>query len=103
MSPAAVTCLIIILFFARNFIIGAIPLRLSSKGFKYVHVEIDGSVRELDQEEQSYLMMKFNGADGARPYIKSNYWQTTPDRKLHGFLERSRVPWWIQISEKPTR
>lgn len=79
------------------------PMRFSFKGFKYVHVENDGSVRELDKEEQDYLQEEFHPNDGARPYIKVNYWQRTPDKKLDGFLKRSRVPWWIKIEENAGR
>lgn len=73
------------------------PLRLPSAGFKYVYVEFDGTVRELDSDEQQYLQEEFHPNDGNRPYIKSNYWERTPDRKIHGFLKRNRVPWWISI------
>jgi hypothetical protein len=75
------------------------PMRLFSKGFKYVHVEKDGSVRELEKGEQDYLLEEFHPNDGARPYIKLNYWQRTPDKQFHGFLKRNRVPWWIKIKE----
>ncbi len=73
------------------------PLRLPSTGFVYVYVEEDGSVRELDTEEQLYLQEKFHPNDGDRPYIKSSYWQKTTDNKIDGFLKRIRVPWWITI------
>lgn len=75
----------------------AFPLRLPSQGFKFVYVKNDGSVRELDKEEQEYLNEEFHPNDGARPYIKVNYWEKTPDGKLHGFLLRNRVPWWRRI------
>ncbi len=75
-------------------------MRLLSKGFRYVHVEVDGSVRELSKDEQGYLLENFDPSDSARPYIKQNYWQRTPDNKIHGFLERSRVPWWIKIGKR---
>ena len=77
------------------------PMRLPSTGFKYVHVESDGSVRELEKDEQQYLLEGFHPNDGARPYVKSNYWQKTPDGKIHGFLRRILVPWWITI--KPSK
>lgn len=77
-------------------------MRLLYKGFKYVYVETDGSVRELNKKEQDYLQEEFHPNDGARPYIKINYWQQTPDKKLHGFLNRSRVPWWITIKKNHT-
>ena len=72
-------------------------MRLPSSGFNYVHVELDRTVRELDSDEQEYLKEVFHPNDGARPYIKSNYWQKTPDGKIDGFLKRIRVPWWIEI------
>ena len=75
-------------------------MRLPSRGFEYVYVENDGSVKELNKEEQDYLLEEFHSNDGARPYIKSNYWQRTPEKKLHGFLKRNHVPWWIKIKVK---
>lgn len=77
------------------------PMRLPSRGFIYVYVELNGTVRELDSNEQDYLQEEFHPNDGARPYIKSNYWQKTPDGKIHGFLKRIRVPWWISIKPSP--
>lgn len=65
--------------------------------FKYVYVELDGSVRELFQDEKGYLSEEFHPNDGGRPYIKSNYNQLTPDNNIHGFLERSKVPKEISI------
>jgi len=97
MEPILVIIILVIVFgliFYRTF-----PLRLPTNNFKYVYVENDGSVREVDTEEQKYLMEDFHPNDGARPYIKTNYWQRTPDNKLHGYLTRIRVPWWIPIKE----
>jgi len=73
------------------------PMRLPSPGFKYVYVNNDGSVRELDEDERAYLIEDFHPNDGARPYIKTHYWEKTPDKKLHGYLKRIRTPWWIKI------
>ena len=92
--------LLILLVIGRFVIFRSFPMRLPSRGFKYVHVENDGTVRELNKEEQDYLQQEFHPNDGARPYIKSNYWQETPDKKLHGFLKRIRVPWWIRIQDR---
>lgn len=78
-------------------------MRFPSGGFEYVHVELDGTVRELHSDEQEYLKEEFHPNDGARPYIKSNYWQKTPDGKIHGFLKRVRVPWWITIQSTTSR
>lgn len=65
--------------------------------FKYVYVELDGSVRELYQDEKDYLKEVFYPNDGGRPYIKNNYYQLTPDDKINGFLERTEVPKEISI------
>lgn len=91
--------IVIALILVRVIILRTFPMRFTFKGFKYVHVESDGSVRELGKDERDYLQEEFHPNDGARPYIKVNYWQRTPDKKLHGFLRRSRVPWWIKIKE----
>lgn len=73
------------------------PLRPKEDGFEFVHVELDGSVRELDEDEKKYLMEKFHPNDGARPYIKRSYKQLTPDNKIWGFIKRKRVPKNIKI------
>jgi hypothetical protein len=68
------------------------PLRPKEEGFKYVHIDYDGSVRELYPEEVEYLSQKFHGADGGRPYIKNSYEERTPDEKISGYILRRRVP-----------
>jgi len=65
--------------------------------FEFVHVEEDGSVRELTREERGYLKEEFAPTDGARPYIKFRYKSKTPDNKLWGFLPRKKVPKNIEI------
>ncbi len=60
--------------------------------FPYIYVEIDGSIRELDDEEKNYLTQEFHPNDGARSYIKRSYNQLTPDNKIDGFLRRSKIP-----------
>lgn len=70
---------------------------LRNGSFPYVHVETDGTVRELYDDEKEYLQEEFSPMDGARPYIKYNYRQLTPDKKIHGYLKRSRVPRKIAI------
>lgn len=59
---------------------------------RFVVVEDDGSARELTADEIEYLNTEFQGADGARPYIKSSYRQLTPDGKIGGFLAREKLP-----------
>ncbi len=65
--------------------------------FPYVYVEKDGSVRELYEDEKEYLLEEFSPMDSGRPYIKYNYRQLTPDKKIHGFLRRRDVPRRISI------
>jgi len=48
-------------------------------------------------EEQKYLTTKFAPTDGARPYIKFNYKERTPDGRLSGFIDRRHVPKSITI------
>lgn len=74
-----------------------IHLRPKESGFKYVYVQEDGTVRELDEEDVEYLKTEFSPNDGARPYIKISYNQLTPDKKISGFIQRNRVPKKIKI------
>jgi len=76
------------------------PLRPKEKGFKYVHTDFDGSVRELYPEEVEHLSQKYHGADGGRPYIKDSYEQKTPDGKMSGYILRRRVPKDIPIIKR---
>jgi len=85
-----------IVFYLRHLV----PLRKKKDGFKYVFIETDGTVRELDQEEEKYLIEVFSPNDGARPYIKTRYWKKTPDGKLSGYILRTRVPSKIPIMKK---
>lgn len=80
-------------FYLKHFI----PLRPKEAGFKYVFVNEDGTVSELDEEDVEYLKTEFSPADGARPYIKSRYKELTPDNKISGFIPRNRVPKKIEI------
>jgi hypothetical protein len=60
--------------------------------YRFVYVEDDGTARELTKDEIEYLETDFHGSDGARPNIKFDYWQRTPDGRLRGFLDRSKLP-----------
>jgi hypothetical protein len=60
--------------------------------YRFVYVEDDGTARELTKDEIDYLETDFHGSDGARPNIKFDYQQRTPDGRLRGFLERSKLP-----------
>lgn len=72
-------------------------MKSEKEKFEFVYVENDGTVRELDNDEIEYLETELEPSDGARPYIKSNYDQLTPDKKILGFLHRSKVPKDIEI------
>ncbi|WP_282081448.1 hypothetical protein [Aquimarina algiphila] len=74
-----------------------IPLRPQENGFEYVHVNDDGTVRELYKDEVEYLNEEFHTTDGARPYIKSRYKSLTPDKRMSGFIQRNRVPKKVEI------
>jgi hypothetical protein len=74
-----------------------IPLRPKESAFEYVYVNENGTVSELDENDIAYLKTKFCTADGARPYIKTQYKELTPDRKMSGFILRNRIPKKIEI------
>lgn len=65
---------------------------------RFVHVNDDGSARALTRSESEYLATEFKGADGARPYVKAHYDARTPDGRLSGFLERSKLPAHVAVS-----
>lgn len=58
----------------------------------YVHIEADGSARELDEHEQRHIEQRYHYADGDRPYVKQTYDQRTPDDRIWGYLDRSALP-----------
>lgn len=60
--------------------------------YPYVHVNNDGSVRELHAEERAYLETPFHPADGGRPYVKWRYRSRDGWGELQGFCRRSKVP-----------
>jgi hypothetical protein len=62
------------------------------KGSDFVYVNIDGTIRELTNDEIAYLSEDFHPNDGGRPYIKLSYEQLTPDNKIWGFLLRKNIP-----------
>jgi hypothetical protein len=67
----------------------------------YVHVEADGSARELHPSERRYLQTEFKGGDGAAPYIKARYDERNGWGDLAGYLERSLLPAGIAIADAP--
>jgi hypothetical protein len=75
------------------------PSRKSN--YPYIHVEADGSARELHPDEITYLATVFHPTDGARPYIKSRYRQQDGWGEITGYLKRSRLPASIPIAAAP--
>jgi hypothetical protein len=67
----------------------------------YVYVEGDGTAREIHADERTYLETEFDWADGARPYIKSNYKQRDGGGELSGYLKRSKLPVGTSIKPAP--
>jgi hypothetical protein len=59
---------------------------------QFIHVNEDGTARELSPDETEYLNTEFRGADGGRPYIKRRYQQRTSDGKIWGYLPRRKLP-----------
>lgn len=79
------------------FLISIRPRRPKESGFPYVFVNNDGTSRELNDEEIVYLSEDFEGGDGARPYVKSNYGSLTPDGRQNGYLRRRQLPKYVLI------
>jgi len=69
--------------------------------YPYIYVNADGSARELHPNERTYLDTPFQGADGARPYIKSQYSQKNGWGELSGYLKRSKLPPGTQLHPAP--
>jgi hypothetical protein len=69
--------------------------------YPYVYVEDDGTARELHAAERAYLETEFEGADGARPYIKWRYKSRDGWGELGGYLRRSKLPAGMSIKPAP--
>jgi len=94
LSFLGLVCILGLTYYIRHFI----PLRPKELGFKYVYINEDGSVRELEKDEIDYLKTDFHPSDGGKPYIKSRYGELTSDNKIGGFIKRRRVPKRVKIS-----
>lgn len=70
--------------------------------FPFVHVEDDGTARELDADEREYLREAFPPGDGGRPYVKWRYESRTPDGRLRGYLRRDRLPRHVRVRPAST-
>jgi hypothetical protein len=69
--------------------------------YPYVHVNADGTARELHPNERRFLETPFHPADGGRPYIKRSYAQTNGWGEITGILKRSKLPEGTSISAAP--
>ena len=69
--------------------------------YPYVYVNADGSAQELHPADRAYLETEFEGADGARPYIKSNYRQRDGWGEISGYLRRSKLPAGTRVLSAP--
>jgi hypothetical protein len=65
---------------------------IGKDNYQFVYVNNDGTIREVSLSERIYLQTKYHEADGDRPYIKSNYKQTTPDNRINGYCFRNKIP-----------
>jgi hypothetical protein len=74
----------------------------TAASYGYIHVNADGTARELHASEREYLETEFHPGDGAAPYIKSTYEQRNGWGDLAGYLKRSRLPHGMQIHDAPT-
>jgi hypothetical protein len=69
--------------------------------YPYVHVNADGSARELHPSERRYLETEFKGGDGAAPYIKARYDQRNGWNELTGYLKRALLPDGMAVAAAP--
>ena len=76
------------------------PRRKKEKGFEFVFVEKDGSVRELNYNEIEFLNRAFYPGETARPVIRKTFEQPGGGRDISGFILRKRVPQKIIIQKK---
>ncbi|UOQ55261.1 hypothetical protein [Hymenobacter cellulosivorans] len=95
----ALVCLLILFILILN-LLAEFPLRIPGPEFKYVYVEENGTVRELNAEEREYLSIDFEPSNSARPYIKWRYGSRAGDGLLSGFIARKRLPFWIPIGSQ---
>lgn len=65
--------------------------------YPYVHVNDDGSVRELSASERSFLETPFLPGDGGRPAIKSSYDSKNGWGSIRGFCRRDKIPQHVRL------
>jgi len=67
--------------------------------YPYVHVNDDGTVRELRPEERSFLETPFSPGDGGRPALKSSSDSKNGWGSIRGFCRRDKIPSNVKILE----
>jgi hypothetical protein len=75
----------------------------AAEPYPYVHVNADGTARELHPNERQYLESEFGPGDGAAPYVKSSYAERNGWGDLTGYLARSNLPHGTQLQDAPTQ
>jgi hypothetical protein len=71
--------------------------------YPFVHVDADGTARELHDRERRYLETEFKGGDGAAPYIKSSYEERNGWGDLSGYLQRAPLPDGTAVAAAPAQ
>lgn len=105
------TFLFILLFIFAGMAAGGIlmysmyvkPRRPKEPGHAFVYVEKNGTVRELNADEELLLERNFYPGDPMMPYIKQTYSQLNEDGNPAGFIMRHKVPPNITIQKKDYR
>jgi hypothetical protein len=77
------------------------PAEAAVSPYPYVHINHDGSARELHPKEWEYLETPFDPFDGGRPYVKSSYEDKTPSGDVWGFCPRSMLPSGLPVAPPP--
>jgi hypothetical protein len=91
-SSVSLICLAFVIGYGLWLLI-RIPTRSwRESAFDYVFVNDDGSVRELQKEEEDKLSSLFFVGDEAEFYIKPRYESLNPSGRLGGYLKRRQLP-----------
>jgi hypothetical protein len=75
-----------------------VPERLSEV---LIYINVDGSARELTDDEKTYVDMHHHLADGNRPYIKSSFDARNGWDRISGFLRRKYLPDGMPVNPAP--
>jgi hypothetical protein len=71
--------------------------------YPFVHVDADGTARELHERERRYLEAEFKDGDGAAPHIKSGYEERNGWGDLSGYLQRALLPNGTAVDTAPAK